>query len=478
MRIMRPIVLCAILGIGAFLSVPSATADEQRPNILFIIADDLGARVGCFGDKFAVSPNLDKLAEQGTAFQRCYTQRPTCGPSRASMLCGLYPFESGLVKQKQKVTDSEIPAVALPQLFREAGYSTARVGKVFHMGIPGGIGGAGSDLEAAWDVAVNNTGWDADPENYATAHNHSGSKQFGTAVAYLDPDITDDAMADGVGTREAIRLMESLHPDQTGKPLMLFMGYYRPHPPMVVPRKHWEAIPEDSITIPTFPEDNRADLPRSAFYYGKGGKQEAGFHFIPDPAARGYSRAYYAAVHFIDQEVGRLLAALDRLGLKDNTVIVFAGDQGFHLGEHGYWHKTSPFEPACRVPLIIVDPRSDSGGDQPEGLCGLIDVYPTLCELALVPPQHALSGKSLVSLMRNSDAEGKSWELTELSNGKSIRTNRFRYTQLPDGEMLFDLADDPNEWNNLASDPSMNEQKSRLRGILESLKTNSARSRP
>ncbi|MGD7651891.1 MAG: sulfatase [Verrucomicrobiales bacterium] len=454
---MKTIVLATLL-----LAIPCLAADP--PNVLFIISGDLGARLACYGEAAAKTPNIDLLATQGTLFERCYTQRPTCGPSRMSMLSGLYIHESGLNGQKSRITESRIPAITLPHLFRKNGYTTARVGKVFHMGVPGDIGTAGTDDPQAWDLTVNNTGWDAKPENLAKVNRYGPRKDHSVAVTYLDPDIPDEEMVDGVGTHAALRLMKEQHPEKTGKPLMLFMGYFRTHPPMIAPRRHWDAIDPQEIRLPEVPENDRQDMPKGALPLAG-----PGHNFLPAGIGRDYAHAYYASIHFIDHEIGKLVAGLKTNGLADNTIIVITGDQGFHLGEHNYWHKTSAFDPSCHVPLIIIDPRAAAKGQRSAGLCGLIDLYPTLCDLAGIPPEHPLSGTSLAPRLHDAARPGKDWELTQLQNGVTLRTDRYRYTELKGGTMLYDLSADPHEWRNLAGKPSHAETERTLRNTLSSI---------
>jgi arylsulfatase A-like enzyme len=459
------------VGLLGFSSAKADNQQESKPNILFIISDDLGARLACYGEPAVKSPNLDRLAERGVLFERCYAQRPTCGPSRMSMLSGLYPHQSGLHGQTDLIGESRVKATSLPHLFRKNGYFTARVGKVFHMSISKDIGQSGADDVPAWDVFVNNTGWDAQPDNVAETKRFGTRSNVGVLINYLDPPIEDEDMADGVGTQAALRIMKERHPDQTGKPLMLFMGYYRPHPPVIAPRRHWDAIDPSAITLPVVPEDDRDDIPNSAFDLISKPADFRSFHFIPDEVGLAYTHAYYAAIHFIDGEVQKLLDGLKANGLDQNTIVVFTGDQGFHLGEHGYWHKTSSFEPSFHVPLIIYDPRSEVQGTRVKGLAGLIDLYPTLCELAGIEPEHALSGNSLVPMLRDPNRNGKPWELSELKDGMSLRTDRYRYSQPGRGNatMLYDLQNDPNEWTNLAGNPGYAEIEARHRAILEPL---------
>ncbi len=336
------------------------------------------------------------------------------------------------------------------------------------MNVPGDIGTAGSDHPEVWDVAVNNTGWDAKTENLAKVKRYGSAKDHAVAVTYLDPDIPNEEMVDGVGTLEALRIMEEHHPDKTGKPLMLFMGYFRTHPPMIAPRKHWDAIDPAEIELPSVPEGDRDDMPNGALPL-----RRKGHNFLPPDIGREYAHAYYASINFIDFEIGKLLEGLKNNHLAENTIVIVTGDQGFHLGEHDYWHKTSAFDPSCHVPLIILDPRSVKKGQRSSGLCGLIDIYPTLCELAGIQPEHQLSGRSLKPQLYDPSLPSKDWEVTQLQNGVSLRTDRFRYTELKSGAMLYDLKIDPNEWRNLAGLTDYAEREAMLRetltGILKAM---------
>ena len=440
----------------------------QRPNVLFIISDDLGAMIGSYGDQVAVIPNLDKLAEQGVVFKNTFCQYPTCGPSRASLFSGLYPFENGYTSNSTKI--SQLDSIkTLPRLLKDSGYFTARVGKIFHMGIPKGIGKPGTDDSLAWDIAINNTGWDAVQENWESAIQFGENKNPGVSIRYAAPDIPDDQMADGQGLKEAIRILKENHPDQTGKPFFLAYGIYRPHPPMIVPKKHWNAIDISRYTFPKYPGNDRKDIPEINWHLNGNG-----FNFIPDSVGINYAHAYYAAIHFVDELAGKLIEQLDKDGLKDNTIIVFTGDQGFMLGEHGHWHKSSMFEPSCKVPLIIVDPRKNVSGIHENGMVGLIDIYPTLCELTGVKPGHELSGKSLAPQLLDINAKSKDREFTMgYPGGYSVRTAGFRYTEwrkdriIATESMLYDLSMDPNEFFNLVGVKEYEDKRKELKILLD-----------
>ncbi|MDX2431007.1 MAG: sulfatase [Bacteroides sp.] len=461
--------LC-LLFVG-IISLSSCQKTEERPNILFIISDDLADRLSCYGDAVALTPNLDKLAEQGVIFANTFCQYPTCGPSRASLFSGLYPFETGITRNGGASFNEILPdVVTLPALLRQNGYFTARVGKIFHMGVPDGLGKPGTDDINAWDVTVNNTGYEASIENWEKATHVGSARPPGVRVVYDNPPIDDMEMADGQGLTDAIQLLKDHNPRLTGEPFFLAYGIYSPHPPMIVPEKHWDAIDISKYQIPEVPEDDRADIPEINWHL-----KDAGFNFIADTHAVNYSHAYYASIHFVDDLAGKLIQELENEGLADNTIIIFTGDQGFHLGEHGHWHKSSMFEEACRVPLIVVDPRQREKGKKCTNLTGLIDIYPTLCDLTGIDPPHKLSGLSLVPQLNDVKAPGKSYEFTMGSpKGYGIRTERFRYTEWrkdtinADFSMLYDLEKDPNEFNNLTDDPDYSEIKKGLSEKLDS----------
>jgi len=447
--------LLTLFGLGAVLlwgGRAAETPPATRPNVLLLYADDLDVRLGCYGDPAARTPNIDQLARRGVRFDRAYVQLPSCGPSRTSMLTGLYPWQTGVVENTVAFRAKLPDIVTLPQWLRSQGYFTARVGKIYHLGIPGDIGRAGSDDPKSWDLAINNTGWDARPETEATIHRPSPKRGLGVALSWLAGEAPEEEFSDAVGTREAIRVMREQDPARTGKPLFLAMGYYRPHPPMVAPKKYFDAHPLEAIQLPVVPKGDRDDIPPLAFQL-----REPEFNFIPESDARRYTQARYAAVSFIDAQVGLLLAAMQSQGLADNTIIIFVGDQGFHLGEHGHWHKTTLFEEGCRVPLIIAVPRARMAGRSYAWPVELVDVYPTLCDLLDLKMPHASPGQSLrAQLLDVTVPAAKVTALTTVrQGGYSLRTARYRYTEWKGGSAgveLYDHQSDPNEWRNLANE--------------------------
>jgi len=451
----KRVVSAAILSLRMLLLAPlavmhAADAPKQRPNILFIVADDLDTRLGCYGDPMARTPHIDRLAAGGVRFDRAYCQLPSCGPSRVSMLTGLYPWQTGLVGNHESFR-KKLPEIAtLPQWLRQHGYFSARVGKIYHMGIPGDIGHAGDDDPKSWDLAINNTGWDVRPDTEAAIHRTAPEGGLGVTPSWLAGEAPEEEFSDAVGTREAIRVMREQHPARTGKPLFLAMGYYRPHPPLVAPKRYFDDYPPAAIKLPPVPAGDRDDIPPLAF------EQTAPrFNFIPESDARRYTQARYAAVSFVDAQVGILLAALRAEGLADNTIVVLVGDQGFHLGEHGHWHKTTLFEEGCRVPLIIAGPRPITGGQTYRLPVELVDVFPTLCDILGLTMPHASPGQSLrAQLVDVTAPAAKTIAVTFVrQGGYSLRTERYRYTEWKGGAAgveLYDHQTDPHEWRNLA----------------------------
>ena len=458
-----------IIGITSCFQKPQNMEPEQ-PNILFIIADDLGTRLGCYGDAMAITPNIDKLAEKGVTFANAYCQLPTCGPSRASMLSGLYPWKTGIINNRIELRDKLPEIVTLPQLLQQNNYFTARAGKVFHLNIPNGIGTDGGDDTISWDMRINSMGLDCQDE-YEKKITFAGNGGIGTCPSWLATNIPDDQMSDGVVTADAIKIMSDFHPKKTGTPFFLAVGYYRPHPPMVAPKEYFNWFPKDKIETPFLPENDREDIPECAFE-----QKQSFFNFLPDTSAINYTQARYASVSFIDAQVGLLIEALRENGLEDNTMVIFVGDQGFHLGEHGHWHKTTLFEEGVHVPLIIVEPNSKMASKMCHStMVELVDIYPTICEYLSLNVPHQMDGLSLVPQLNNTAIEGKQRAVTQVrhATGFSIRTPRYRYTEWQDENKsveLYDHENDSKEHTNLESNPDLqlaiNQLKEELHHVI------------
>ncbi len=435
---------------------------QQRPNVLFIVSDDLNNDLGTYGHPTVRSPNIDRLADRGVQFNRAYCQWPACAPSRNSFMTGLYPEQTGVLSNGAVTFRRYHPElVTLPQLFRQNGYYTARVGKIFHYGVPGQIGTTGADDPDSWDEVVHPIGrdkWD-EPLIYTTGR----PGNFGGTLSWFASDGADSEQTDAVGAGAAIRLLEK-HQDE---PFFIAMGFYRPHTPYVAPRRYYQKYPLSLIRLPVEPLDDLLDIPAAAWV------QRTYQEELTDFQQRQAIQGYYAAITFLDAQIGRLLDALDRLGLAENTIVVFFSDHGYHMGEHKLWQKTTLFENSARVPLLIAAPGFDrTRGSQTGAVAELIDVYPTLADLAGLEAPDYLAGASLRAQLEDVYAPGKAAAMTTFRStdrqhtdrakhrppalSHTIRTERWRYTEWGErgrqGVELYDHRNDPKEFTNLAND--------------------------
>jgi uncharacterized sulfatase len=427
----------ALVGI-LFASTALVQAElAKKPNVLFIAVDDLNISLGCYGHPLVKSPAIDRLAARGVRFDHAYCQFPLCSPSRVSMLTGLRPQTTQIFELKTDFRTILPDAVTLPQAFQRAGYFVARVGKLFHYGVPGGIGTSGLDDPRSWNETVNPRGRDKDDEGKVT--NYTPRRGLGSAMSFLVADGDDAEQTDGKSASEAIKLLEA-HRD---KPFFLGVGFYRPHTPYIAPKKYFDLYPLDSIALPFNPADDRDDIPDPALNIRPAN------YGLSDEQCRQCIQAYYASISFMDAQVGRLLDTLDRLNLSDNTIVVLWGDHGYLLGQHGQWMKQSLFEESAQVPLLIAAPHMQGNGQACRRIVETIDIYPTLCDLAGIARPANLAGVSLRPLM---EAPGQAWDrpaFTQVQRGKfpgrSVRTERWRYTEWDHGAKGVELYDHEND---------------------------------
>jgi uncharacterized sulfatase len=434
----------------AWLTVPAVRAADSKPNVLFIATDDLNCNLGCYGHRVVKTPHLDRLAARGTRFDRAYCQFPLCSPSRTSLLTGLRPDRTQVFDLKKHFRTVLPDVVTLPQLFRTNGYFTARVGKIYHYGVPGDIGTSGLDDPPSWDQFINPRGRDKTEEGRLT--NHTPKRGLGSSLSFLKAEGTDEEQTDGIGATETIKLLEA-HREH---PFFLACGFYRPHCPYVAPKRYFDQVPLEQVRIPESPAAFLDTVPKPAVastvpwpWFG-----------VTTMQARESLQAYWAAIEFVDAQVGRLLDALDRLKLAHHTIVVFWSDNGYHVGEHGLWKKQSLFENSARVPVIITAPGQKQRGRACKRTVELVDLYPTLADLCGLKPRHELAGRSLRPLL---DDPGAVWDepaFTQVWRGSfpgySVRTERWRYTEWDNGKKgveLYDYSNDPEETRNLAGDP-------------------------
>jgi iduronate 2-sulfatase len=416
----------------------TSQAQEAKPklNVLFITADDLNTQLGCYGNTIVQTPHLDKFSSQSIRFDKAYCQFPVCGPSRTSFLTGLRPDTTRVKSNGGKFRNSNPNAVTLPQLFKQNGYYTARVGKLFHQGVPSDIGSNGVDDAPSWNQAINPRGRDKDDES--KVKNFTPEYHLGSALSYLEAEGSDEDQTDGKIATEAIKFLE----ENQKKTFFLAVGLYRPHVPLIAPKKYFDLYPLDKISLPQEPKGERDTKPKAAFF------SEKIRDGMNDEDSRKTIQSYYAATSFMDAQVGRILDALDRLKLRENTIVVFLGDHGFHLGEHGSWHKLSLYNESARVPLIISLPGSKQAGRSCARTVELVGIYPTLAEICGLTSPPNLDGKSFSALLDNPHQpwDQPAFIQTKINGGRSIRTEKWFYAMWNDNSSeLYDTETDPHE---------------------------------
>jgi arylsulfatase A-like enzyme len=454
----------------ALLIVVVAMSAAAQPNVLFIISDDLQACMSSYGNKQCKTPNIDRLAREGVSFDRAYCQYPLCGPSRASLMSGLYPKTSGITGNNDKFGSYRVvnPKLAnhpsMSGFLRENGYFTARTSKIYHMGVPGGIeqGAPGGDDPDSWDYAynvmANETLSPGERLLLSPKKSHYGSSFAATIV----PDHLAETQADHMSVTQTIAILEArvrkVIPGATNKkklkpdsPFFIGAGLVRPHVPLVAPKRFWDMYPK--VVLPEVPEDDHLDVPKPAMAK----HNDKAFMMTPEQQERALA-GYFASVSYMDEQVGRLLDALDRLDLRKNTIVIFCSDHGWNLGEHGCWQKSNFWDETTRVPLIISAPGFEaSAGKRTRAVVELIDLYPTLADLCGKQDKapSILQGKTLRPYLEKPAHTDDNTAYVMLGRGAdTVITNRWRYsTWGKAGEELYDLDKDPREFTNLAKNP-------------------------
>jgi len=451
--------------LAALCLCPSAAGQGSRPNVLFIAVDDLNTALGCYGHPVVRSPSIDRLAGRGVRFDRAYCQFPLCNPSRASFMTGRHPDTTSVLDNARHFRERLPDVITIPQHFARHGYATARVGKIYHYGVPGQIGTSGLDDAPSWQRVFNPRGMDREQQHLVL--NFTPQIQLGGALSWLETEGVDQEQTDGIGATEVVRLLEEMR----DRPFFLAAGFYRPHVPCVADRRYFDLYPPESIRLPDEPPGHLDAIPAAAF---TGRAPNYGL----DPAAlRTFTRAYFASITFVDGQIARVLAALERMGLAERTVVVLFGDHGWLLGEHGQWQKMSLFEQSARVPLVAAGPGVTARGAACGRTVELVDLYPTLAELCGLPAPEGAEGASLAPLLRAPQAAWDRPAFTQVTRGqgagrfqgRSLRTERYRYTEWAGGERgaeLYDYRTDPRELRNRAGDPALAGEPETLHRLL------------
>jgi len=448
--------LCAFVQLVATLALAltANAATPARPNVLFIAVDDLRPALGAYGDPQAKTPHIDRLATQSVVFTRAYCQVPVCGASRASLMTGILPRPNRFTTHLSRADEDAPGAATLPQVFKEAGYTTLSNGKVFH--------NSADTRERSWSEGTWSPGQghstSLDPATIAV------KSAAGRPRVYEAPDVPDSAYGDGRLAEKTIADLGRLK--AAGQPFFLACGFVRPHLPFYAPKKYWDLYDRAKIELAGHrqrPTDAPPGLKGSAEYrtYAHGEYQDG-----TDEFHRMMRHGYYASTSYVDKLVGDILAALTRLGLADNTLVVLWGDHGWNLGEHDFWGKHNTLDTAVRVPLIVRVPGRTSGQTS-AALVGTYDIFPTLCALANLPVPATVQGRSFAALLAAPQDTFRDSVYTRFGQGDAVVTDRWIYTRYgDDGEMLYDLARDPGETRNLAARPEHRAALTALRAQL------------
>ena len=457
MRSIRPTLTRISIFVLFWQVAPISFSATRVKNVLFIISDDLRANVlGCYGDSICHTPNIDKLARASVVFDRAYCQGTLCAPSRTSFMFSRYKGQG---------------AVNLGQHFKEHGWYSARVGKIYHMRVPGDIiaGTDGKDIAESWTERFNSPGKEAHTEgDYACLNLNIFTKKLeGRQSTRMPHRMFVSVEYDGDGSdqpdyKTATKTIELLR-KKRDKPFFLAAGFVRPHYPMVAPRQFFARYRWQDIKLPPLLENDLDDIPKLGLAGSRSSTNQ--IEKYPDNQRRMWA-AYYASVTFMDEQVGRILDELDRLGLRESTAIVFTSDHGYHLGDHTFWQKANIHEQVTRVPLMISAPGIRPG--RSESMSELVDIFPTLSELAGLEIPKNLQGVSLVPILENNSASVKNGAIS-FSKGASWRTKNWSYMRYNDGsEELYEMKNDPNQFHNLIDKPEYAAIQKRLRGELSS----------
>lgn len=492
--------------LGIFFTVFTAFAQTQtKPNVLFIAVDDLKPMLTCYGQSQMLTPNIDRLASMGTVFMNNYCQQAVCAPTRASLLTGQRPDFTRVWDLKTQIRDMVPNVVTLPQYFRENGYITATIGKMFDQrsvdkgmdvrswSIPAvSYGKSPSNYAAGFEKPVNGyqlpetkeklAKIEADAKNSGlTGQELTDYLSHNKGPAVESADVPDDAYMDGVVAKNAIAMLGEFAKEK--KPFFYAVGFVKPHLPFVSPKKYWDLYDRSKLKISPVQQLSKGAPDYAAQDSGElyNGYLLSNFeHFNtdvtsqPEAIQKELIHGYYASVSYMDAQVGKLLDELKKQGLDKNTIVVFWGDHGWHLGDHGLWCKHDNYEQATKAPLIIASPAF-KGNQKAQGLTEFVDIFPTLTELAGLPTPDGLAGKSLVPVLKNPALEVKTFTQSQYPRkvdkimGYTIRTKRYRYvawyqqnfrveqilgTAKPVAVELYDYQTDALETENLATKPA------------------------
>jgi iduronate 2-sulfatase len=461
----RSLLSLALLAALFFPCTVGTAGTPTRPNVLFIVIDDLRPELACYGAEGLITPNIDRLAKNGVLFHHAYAQYPVCNPSRASFLSGLRPGETGIVTNDLPFRKAMPGIKSLPELFRNNGYFTAGIGKIFHLaeektdskGKP-----VKFEDKLSWEFFYD--GLDDATKLGKTGEGRNLTKGRLGWCEWLAAEGGDEDQPDGLNAKAAIGILEKHH----DKPFFIGLGFHKPHDPFIAPKRYFDMYPLESTKLAVEPGD-RSEQIRHAI------PNRTDFAEFTDMERREFKRAYQACTTFADAQLGKVFGAMDRLKLWENTIVVLIGDHGYHLGEHDWWNKVTVYELGARTPLMVWVPGAKGMGKPSGALIELVDLYPTLADYAGLKAAHELSGTSFRNLMENPGLPGKPAAYTQVNRGKtigrSVRTARWRYTEWgQDGKYgieLYDHTTDDGEYHNLSEKPEHAALRKELSHLLK-----------
>ncbi len=466
-------VATVLLSAWTTLIAPDVSLAAEKPNVLLICVDDLKPILGCYGDKTVKSPDIDRLAARSVLFERAYCNQAVCSPSRNSLLVGLRPQTLGIYDLGTNFRRSRPDAATLPQVFKQHGWRTEALGKIFH------VGHGNTEDPASWSVPH----WKANVVAYALPESkakvgltreealfaNKPAKDLPRGAAYEAANVPDNTYPDGALADEAIRRLQTAK-QKSDEPFFLAVGFVKPHLPFVAPKKYWDLYDRSEFKLAEV-RTPPTGAPSYAPQFGGELRQYSGIPEsgpLADDLQRALIHGYHAATSYMDAQLGLVMNELDRLGLAQNTIVVLWGDHGWHLGDHGIWCKHTNYEQATRIPLLVAAPGAKVGA-RTTALAETVDIYPTLCELAGVPAPSGLDGRSFAATLRDSAVPTKDHTIHVYPRtgpnktplvGRAIRTARHRLVEwkkigasAESAELeLYDYEADPFETKNLATE--------------------------
>ena len=437
---------------------------DSRPNVLFIVCDDLNTHVSTSDYPYIQTPAFDHLAETGMTFKRAYCQYPVCGPSRASFLSSLYPESTGVTNNTSDIRNERPGTVTMPQAFKEQGYWTAATGKIFHNPKmdPGDLVWDEKTFFVNDEMPLEKEARKAFEAKHGSINDRENKKLWKDFLIEFSPQtknqtpgwgpsgLTDEQHRDGKNAAQALSWIEN--ESYGDKPFFMAVGIHKPHVPFLAPQAYFDLYPKDDLKFVKPPSNFWDTVPRSSI-----SKRYSGFGFElgveNDALRREYMQAYHACISFVDAQIGNIFNSLKENGLWENTIVVLTSDHGYQLGEHFMWGKVTLFEVCNRVPLLFRIPGKTRAGSVSQSLVELVDIYPTLAELCGISTHSQVQGRSLLPNFKDPGAPGREVVYTVVTRGKTlgkaIRTKRWRYARWPDGEELYDLDNDIDEHHNL-----------------------------